>query len=476
VDAKQDEDERPRPKALGYIRVSAVGGRSGAAYHTKDVQRAAIEHVCRARDYELLDVLEEENRSGASKRRPVFDTVMERVLSGEADAVVVWKLSRFSRNWARAADDVQRLNDANKVLLTSEGDFDTDRKSGKLVMGMLLLLAEYERDVMNDEWEVIKQRVVRERGATLGHAGLGYRSGDGGRLERDPETAPLVVEMFERRARGATIPELVRLLNTRHPREHSPHGARDVRRILSRRAYIGEASWKETVVADAHEPLVAHELFDKVQTTWADDLKRTSRSKTRDFPLTGVLRCGVCGGPMSGSMDRARGEPRPNYKCSRRSKAARQGCSQPQSISAEPAELYVITAMDEAMRGTGAKRITETAATDIDQLSKDVATAADNLTWISQNAHQFRDSWRDAMLGAQKALDRTSAELDSARRAAGLSSQITDWNELPDDERWSAFRRAADLVVVHRREKGDRPADRLEIRWHHGSVGDAASS
>lgn len=147
-------------RAIGYIRVSAVGGRSGPEYHTLDVQRASIERVCASRGYDLVDVYVEENRSGADRTRPQFREAMQRILDGEADAMAVWKVSRFSRSWAQAAEDTEALlagccsvytgtvllmerslpprrverSSAGKDLLSGEEGFDTTTSGGRLLL------------------------------------------------------------------------------------------------------------------------------------------------------------------------------------------------------------------------------------------------------------------------------------------------------------------------------------------------------
>ena len=108
-------------RAIGYIRVSTVGGRSGREYHTLEIQRASIERTARDNGYELVDVLTDEDQSGRSRNRPQFGGAMARILAGEADAIIVWKASRFSRNWREAAEDVELLLDNNKDLLPNRG-------------------------------------------------------------------------------------------------------------------------------------------------------------------------------------------------------------------------------------------------------------------------------------------------------------------------------------------------------------------
>jgi len=81
-------------RAIGYIRISSVGGRSGPEYHTLAIQRASIERTGRNHGYELVDVLRDEDQSGGSRNRPQFGIAMQRILAGEADAIIVSKAGR----------------------------------------------------------------------------------------------------------------------------------------------------------------------------------------------------------------------------------------------------------------------------------------------------------------------------------------------------------------------------------------------
>src|SRR4051794_19728870 len=81
----------------GYIRVSRVGDRSGESYISPDVQRRAIEVWAAERGVELVMNEPEENVSGATMDRPVFNRIMARIRSGESGGVVVYKLDRFAR-------------------------------------------------------------------------------------------------------------------------------------------------------------------------------------------------------------------------------------------------------------------------------------------------------------------------------------------------------------------------------------------
>src|SRR5690606_4727920 len=71
---------------------------------SEDRQVASIEsqievmtEVAREHDLEVAEVLSEAG-SGFKIGRPAFNTMIEKIESGEADGIIVWKLSRLSRN------------------------------------------------------------------------------------------------------------------------------------------------------------------------------------------------------------------------------------------------------------------------------------------------------------------------------------------------------------------------------------------
>lgn len=68
--ARKPKQTETLKRAIGYVRVSSVGGRAGPEYHTLEDQRRSIERVCEARGYELVDVLTDENRSGSRASVP----------------------------------------------------------------------------------------------------------------------------------------------------------------------------------------------------------------------------------------------------------------------------------------------------------------------------------------------------------------------------------------------------------------------
>lgn len=85
-------------KAVGYVRVSRVGGRGGDSFLSPDIQREQIEAVARREGLDVVEVLEELDASDGDAARPLWNEAIRRVEAGEVAGIVVWNFARFSRS------------------------------------------------------------------------------------------------------------------------------------------------------------------------------------------------------------------------------------------------------------------------------------------------------------------------------------------------------------------------------------------
>jgi DNA invertase Pin-like site-specific DNA recombinase len=81
--SNRDIREATMDKAIGYVRVSR-DGRQGDSFLSPDLPRQSIERVCAREGLELVDVVEELDRSGGDASRPLWNSCIERVERGEA--------------------------------------------------------------------------------------------------------------------------------------------------------------------------------------------------------------------------------------------------------------------------------------------------------------------------------------------------------------------------------------------------------
>src|SRR3954449_9128694 len=182
-----------------YIRVSRVGDRSGESYISPDLQRRAIEGWAAERGVEVVFHEPEENVSGGTMDRPVFNRLMERIRTRESGGLVVYKLDRFARTLVGGLTTLNEVTDHRAVFASAtEPLFDFTTADGRIFLQINLMMAEYFRERTREGWESSLTYAV-SRGVHIA-PGLpyGYRKDDGKRLVPD-QAAAFVAEAYRRR-------------------------------------------------------------------------------------------------------------------------------------------------------------------------------------------------------------------------------------------------------------------------------------
>lgn len=132
-------------RAVGYVRVSRVGGRSGDSFLSPDLQREQIEGVARREGLTIVEVINELDASGGDADRPEWNRALDMVESGEVDGIVVWNLTRFSRSVKEALTALDRVESAGGQLWSATETLGDD-PAGRMMRTVLLAVAENERD------------------------------------------------------------------------------------------------------------------------------------------------------------------------------------------------------------------------------------------------------------------------------------------------------------------------------------------
>jgi DNA invertase Pin-like site-specific DNA recombinase len=98
--------------------------------------------------------------SGARDDRPGLAELMSYVREG--DTVVVWKLDRLGRNTLHILETVKALTDRGITLVSTSDGIDSSTPAGRMMIGVLGSLAEYER-------ELTKERTALKRASSRAH-------------------------------------------------------------------------------------------------------------------------------------------------------------------------------------------------------------------------------------------------------------------------------------------------------------------
>ena len=253
-------------------------------------------------DITILGTYIDRALSAKTDNRPEFQHMIKDSAKGLFDVVLVWKLDRFARNRYDSAR-YKNLLKKNGVKVISARENISEGSEGIILEAMLEGYAEYYSAELSEK--VIRGLTdnalkCKYNGGTVP---MGYYIDEQQYYQIDPKTAPVVLEMFTKYSEGATMQELVNLLNDRGMR--SIRGGKItlniMNHLLKNRRYMGEYSYRDVVKEDGIPAIVPKELFERVQERLAKNKKAPARHKAEDdYLLTTKLYCGKCGSFMVG--------------------------------------------------------------------------------------------------------------------------------------------------------------------------------
>ena len=246
--------------------------------------------------------------SAKTDNRPEFQKMIKDSAKGLFDVVLVWKLDRFARNRYDSAR-YKNLLKKNGVKVISARENISEGSEGIILEAMLEGYAEYYSAELSEK--VIRGLTdnalkCKYNGGTVP---MGYYIDEQQYYQIDPKTAPVVLEMFTKYSEGATMQELVNLLNSRGMR--SIRGGKItlniMNHLLKNRRYMGEYSYRDVVKEDGIPAIVDKDLFDRVQQQIEKNKKAPARYKAdADYILTTKLYCGKCMSFMVGESGTSR--------------------------------------------------------------------------------------------------------------------------------------------------------------------------
>ena len=230
-----------------------------------------------------------------------FEEAIARIERGDSDGMIVWKADRFGRDLIDGLIQIRRISDMSGVFVSVYDNLDTSTSTGRMVLRIMLSIAENRLEEISEQWRTAKARAVARGIHPTATAPFGYRhskkkanGGNTGPLVPDPDTAPLVRDLFRRRAAGAGPSELSDWLyaqgaKTAFGRERFSHRA--IKDILRNDVYVGVASAGPHIRNEqAHEALVDRGTFKAVQ--WRG-VQFRPRSEAPS-PIRPLLRCAGC--------------------------------------------------------------------------------------------------------------------------------------------------------------------------------------
>jgi DNA invertase Pin-like site-specific DNA recombinase len=210
-----------------------------------EVQRAKLTAYAQAMDLDLVEVFADEGASAKNLKRPGIQAALRAMHEGAADGLLVCKLDRLTRSLM----DLHKLlashfgEKAGKSLISLGESIDTRSASGRMLINLLMTVAEWEREIIGERTRDALQFRKRQ-GVQLGRPAYGWTRS----TLVDPATERLIVERRQdedaiaaeiraARAAGETYQAIADRLTARHvPTKRGGQWSNKVVRSIALRA------------------------------------------------------------------------------------------------------------------------------------------------------------------------------------------------------------------------------------------------
>ena len=376
-------DETNQPYSLG-----AQAERLAAYISSQD----AWEHVANYQD----------QASGAKLERPGLRRALADAALGRFDVLLVYRVDRLCRSVGLLADLLGRLDQAGVGFRSATEPFETTTPSGRMMMQMLGVFAEFERASIIERVVMGMGRKAAQGGWIGGHQPLGYRRApEGGRLVVEEAEAAVVRRVFDAYVHQlAGSHEIAARLNAAGHRTKAGRlfSYKSVLTILKNRAYIGEVAWRGEYYPGEHEAIVDTEVFARAHTLLAErgeePAKRASHSS--DYLLSGLVVCS-CGTHCVGTAATGRSRSYRYYTCHARQRYGKDTCSLPR-LPADTLDDAVVSRLvdmlhDSNLIATAVTQAAEQAADTSEILAGERATIETELADIDAATERYLHSF-----------------------------------------------------------------------------------
>ncbi len=404
-------------KYVGYIRVSG-DKQVGEGHSSLETQESRIREVVK-QNGGLVVRLFQDVQSGRRNDRIEYQNMVRYVLEEQVDVVLVQYLDRFGRNPQEILQRIWQLKDHGVSVEATDQDIQDE-----LILLVMAGVAGHESKRTSERVRANMGNIVR-RGIHSGKPPFGFTA-----VREIVDGHARVVRWEIEESEAEIIREMARLctdenlgfkaisdtLNERGLQRATGHWVpSSVQHILrnpvlrglmvyGRRPKTGNPKGEVIEVEGVFPPILTDAEWDALQLRM-DIRKKVSRGSSHksDYLLSGMARCGHCGGPMSGKSGSAyKGRRYTSYVCTRATRA-REGCAFYNGHAQKRLETAVMEYLGEFSDPKRVKELlSESSKTDLDRKKRERKKLEKRLVGLESDFHKNLDYLKKNLLNEEE--------------------------------------------------------------------------
>lgn len=364
-------------------------------------QMSKIESYCSEHNILIGAKYIDEGFSGTNTMRQGFQQMVTDAAAHRFDAVVIYDISRGSRDVADWFIFRKKMAAAGvKVISCTQNLGDIYNSNDFLIE--LISVGLGQREVLETRQKSIDGvKAKAQQAAFLGGVPpFGYDVVNQ-KYIINPAEAEIVKKIFEMYASGESYDSILSVLDGKRGKRGRPFGKNSLQCILTNERYIGTYFWNKrknklfrewagggknenaVIIPDAIPAIIDKNTWRLVQMRINDNKQNGANTAKRDYLLSGLIKCGLYGGSYTGhvSTRKKNGVIYKNayYVCSTKSRTKQ---CKAQNVNADDLEIFVVQALKEYLKNANYDDIANDIMARISNASKDIVAEKNELNEI----------------------------------------------------------------------------------------------
>lgn len=266
-----------------------------------DDQINSLKELAKRENIKIIKIFTESKSAKTPNNRPIFDDMLKKMSSGEAEGILCWQINRLSRNPVDSGRISWMLqNGTIKSIQTMEKEYRPEDN---------VIIFNVETGQANQFIIELKKNVRRglnskaDKGDYPTKVPLGYLND---KIKKniivDKQIFPLVRKMWDLMLTGNYAPsKILSIANNewgfRTPRTKRggdrPMAMSTIYRMFNNVFYTGSFMWHNETRTGNHKPMITIDEYDRVRFLLGK--KGKPRFAKHNHPYTGIIKCEECG-------------------------------------------------------------------------------------------------------------------------------------------------------------------------------------
>ena len=305
-----------RKKVAAYARVSTEQDEQLNSY---EAQVNYYSHYIRANPaWDFVDIYADEGITGTSTRqRDGFNRMIADAKAGKIDIILTKSISRFARNTVDTLNTVRELQQLGVEVRFEKENINTLDKQSEVLLTIMSSLAQEESRSISENVRWGQKRSMQSGKIQMAYSSfLGYRKGEDGKPEIEPEEAEIVQNIYNWYLDGLSQNQIAQRLTEQGiptPRGNKVWSVSTVKSILTNEKYKGDCIRQKTYtenyldkkvkknngevdqyyIHNSHPAIIDERTFNLVQRRM-NSRGNNSANGTHSL-FSGKVFCGHCG-------------------------------------------------------------------------------------------------------------------------------------------------------------------------------------